>query len=335
MKSEKKTNDKMEKEETPSPPLSSTMTKNDSSTNSDFSCPSSHGSSDKNDFPSNPSSWSNGLIDKFGIRREIPYDETKPYKQWVQEWFPKTTVKELKLFSENCEEFGYFLFDTMQQIHQPEKRESQLPYEIDYQILFEKFLKLFEFKVMTQSYLPMGHATIFGQEISSKADILVTKCDDPRIILSVCEVKRKNPEEGTDFSPVKKKSCSSSSTLETVNEETSSSTSSIGGLSSNVYAQHVGELLAYLESSVLKRGLLGMVIQKTNVLFTFLKIKPESFEKIKRRNKPGSVKFDSTKDEEPILFYTKQLNFLKSEDRKIIFKALITMRIMEVKDWDY
>lgn len=78
-----------------------------------------------------------------------------------------------------------------------------------------------------------------------------------------------------------------------------------------------------------------MIIQKTNVLFTFLKIKPESFEKIKRRNKPGSVKFDSTKDEEPILFYTEQFNFLKSQDRKIIFRALLTMRMMEIKGWDY
>lgn len=371
----------MEKENTPSPPMRSSMTRNDSSASSDFSHSSSHGSSDENEFPSNTSSWSIGLIDKFGIRKvmtnpfelirtewslcnltdaelarvdeivkicslpcvdfnsleEIPYDNTKPYKQWVQEWFPKTTVKELKLFSENCEEFGYFLFDTIQQIHQPKKRESQLPYEIDYQVLFEKFLKLFEFKVKTQPYLPKGHATIFGQDISSKADILCTKCDDPRKILSVCEVKRKNPEEGTDYSPVKKKLRSASSSLATVNEEPQgiSSSSSIGGLSSNVYAQHVGELLVYLESSVLKQGILGMVIQKTNVLFTFLKIKPESFEKIKRRNKPGSVKFDSTKDEEPILFYTEQFNFLKSQDRKIIFRALLTMRMMEIKGWDY
>lgn len=131
----------MEKENTPSPPMRSSMTRNDSSASSDFSHSSSHGSSDENEFPSNTSSWSIGLIDKFGIRKvmtnpfelirtewslcnltdaelarvdeivkicslpcvdfnsleEIPYDNTKPYKQWVQEWFPKTTVKELKL----------------------------------------------------------------------------------------------------------------------------------------------------------------------------------------------------------------------------------------------
>lgn len=47
------------------------------------------------------------------------------------------------------------------------------------------------------------------------------------------------------------------------------------------------------------------------------------------------MKFDSTKDEEPILFYTEQFNFLKSQDRKIIFRALLTMRMMEIKGWDY
>ncbi|XP_062611666.1 uncharacterized protein LOC134273488 isoform X2 [Saccostrea cucullata] len=206
----------------------------------------------------------------FNSLEEIPYDKSKSYKQWVQEWFPEFTIKELKLFSRNCEEFGYFLFDAMQQIHQHDQRQSQLPYEIDYQVLFEKILNLFELKVKGYSYIPKGHATIFGQEIiSSRADILCTKCDDPSKILSVCKIIDEednpcNPEEGTDFSPARKKLRTTSSTLETANEEACSSTSSTCGLSSNVYARYVGDLLAYFESSVLKRGILGMVVQKTN-----------------------------------------------------------------------
>ncbi|XP_061183906.1 uncharacterized protein LOC133192075 isoform X2 [Saccostrea echinata] len=209
---------------------------------------------------------------------EIPYYDSTPYEEWVKEKFPQMSVKELKLFNEHCEEFGYFLFNTLQRIHQPKKRENQLPYEIQYQLLFEKFLKLFDFKVQSQPYLPTGRATIFGQEISSKADILCSKWNDPMKILSICEeihstvhfqeksteVKRKSPEEGADFSPVKKKLRSAASTLETVNEEASSSTGLVPGLSSDVYAQHVGELLAYFESSVSPNGLIGMVVQKTN-----------------------------------------------------------------------
>lgn len=69
------------------------------------------------------------------------------------------------------------------------------------------------------------------------------------------------------------------------------------------------------------------------VSFTFLKIKPASYKKIKRRN-PQAV-LDPAMDEQPILFYTEQFNFLKSEDRKTIFKALLTMRMMDIKSWDY
>ena len=35
-------------------------------------------------------------IDFYSLE-EIPFENSKLYKQWVQEWFPKTTVKELKL----------------------------------------------------------------------------------------------------------------------------------------------------------------------------------------------------------------------------------------------
>ncbi|XP_062612108.1 uncharacterized protein LOC134273907 [Saccostrea cucullata] len=152
-----------------------------SSSNGDDGC------SDENAFPCNTSSWTSDFVDKLGIRKvltnpfelvrtewslcqmssaeltridelakmcsfmpradcysleEIPYEETKCYKQWVKEWFPTITVKEFKLFSRNYEEFAYFLFDTMQQIHQ-----RQLPHEVAYQVLFEKILNLFEFKV--------------------------------------------------------------------------------------------------------------------------------------------------------------------------------------------
>lgn len=238
------------------------------------------------------------------------------------------------MFNENCEEFGYFLFDTIQQLHNSKTRGNQLPYEVNYPVLFEKFLKLFELKIKTQPCLPTGHATVFGQEvISSKADILCTKCDDPSKILSVCSEVKSSPSDETEYSPVNKKLRTELPTSATDNEEEGTSARSTGGLSSDVYAQHVGELLAYYESSALKRGLLGVIFQKTNVSFTFLKIKPASYEKIKRRN-PQAV-LDPAMDEQPILFYTEQFNFLKSEDRKTIFKALLTMRMMDIKSWDY
>lgn len=34
----------------------------------------------------------------FSTVEEIPYYNARPYRQWVQEWFPKIKVKELKLY---------------------------------------------------------------------------------------------------------------------------------------------------------------------------------------------------------------------------------------------
>ena len=136
----------VEKEETPSPPLNAKRLDFATSASrmcslTDLTHSSSDGNSDDNDLPSDTSSWSLNLIDKFGIRKvltdpfelvryewslcnltddevfrideivkicslpcidfysleEIPFENSKLYKQWVQEWFPKTTVKELKL----------------------------------------------------------------------------------------------------------------------------------------------------------------------------------------------------------------------------------------------
>ena len=50
-----------------------------------------------------------------------------------------------------------------------------------------------------------------------------------------------------------------------MSEEECPNSSFVLGMPPNVYAQHVGKLLAYLESSVLKKGLMGIVVQKTNV----------------------------------------------------------------------
>lgn len=34
----------------------------------------------------------------FSTVEKIPYDYARPYRQWVQEWFPKIKVNELKLY---------------------------------------------------------------------------------------------------------------------------------------------------------------------------------------------------------------------------------------------
>ncbi|XP_048750932.2 uncharacterized protein LOC125662670 isoform X2 [Ostrea edulis] len=219
-------------------------------------------------------------------------------------------------------------------MYMPKKRENQGPHGIGYQVLFQKLLRCIEFRMQSQLEVPTGQINICGQEVTSKADIVGLKCDDPSKILFICEekssqVKRKCCSEGTAYSPVKKKRHPSAD-VEFAAEVTSSGSESLD-MPSNVHAQHIGELLSYLECSVTDEGLLGMVIQKTDVMFTYLKIDPESVEKIKRRKESGPVTFDTTKQEDPVFFYTKQFNLLRREDRRTIFKTLVTIKMMEKK----
>ena len=44
-------------------------------------------------------------------------------------------------------------------------------------------------------------------------------------------------------------------------------------------------------------------------------------------NRPGSVTLNN--DEHPVFFYSEQYNFLKQKDRKILFKALLLIRLMQ------
>lgn len=55
-------------------------------------------------------------------------------------------------FNENCEGFGYVLFDNIKNLHESKPSDSHLPYEINHPVLFEKFLKLFELKIKLVLY---------------------------------------------------------------------------------------------------------------------------------------------------------------------------------------
>lgn len=44
-------------------------------------------------------------------------------------------------------------------------------------------------------------------------------------------------------------------------------------------------------------------------------------------NSPGYVKLDD--DEHPVFYYSECYNFLKQSDRNILFKALLTIRLMQ------
>lgn len=52
-------------------------------------------------------------------------------------------------------------------------------------------------------------------------------------------------------------------------------------------------------------------------------------EQIKRGNSTGSIELDDLK--RPVFYYSKPLNFMKQEDRRVLFKALLFMKLMQLK----
>lgn len=97
-------------------------------------------------------------------------------------------------------------------------------------------------------------------------------------------------------------------------------------LPDGLLAQHVGELLAYLDKSISKDSLLGMTVEKTVVTFTRLIVIEETLKKLQRSSR-GSVKLKE--EERPVLYYSKRYNYLLQDDRKEIVKALLTLTVME------
>lgn len=65
------------------------------------------------------------------------------------------------------------------------------------------------------------------------------------------------------------------------------------------------------------------------VRMTFLHVEKSSMEKIQFGNTAGSVKLNEMK--RPIFYFSKRYNFLKQADRRILFKALLLIKMMQNK----
>nr|XP_022291553.1 uncharacterized protein LOC111102905 [Crassostrea virginica] len=194
--------------------------------------------------------------------------------------------------------------------------------EWKYQCLFEKLLHLFSIYTWTQPFISTKKSQIMGRMVSSKADILCCRKDPAlqRPILCVCEVKKTLSDEiCPELSPPRKKPRNS----------TQLDTSNLYIDEHSLLSQHIGELFVYLDKSARNEGILGITVEKTLVRVTFLKVKEPCLEKIRNMpvNRPGSVKLSD--DELPVFFYSEQYNFLKQNDRKILFKALLLIRLMQ------
>lgn len=249
-----------------------------------------------------------------------------PLKTWVNSWKPNEeqlkvikTEELLEKFETRLGEFSYCLANIIAQ-RKPDTRIS----EWKYQTLFKKALRLFDFYTWSQPFLETEKAMVVGKTVSSKADILCC-LSDPGIhksVVCMCEIKEACTEEegdGKDFHPRKRprrQSGDSSPNVTTSSEKCSLS-------------PHIGELFVYLDQSVRNEGILGITVERTLVRITYLHVEKSSIEKIKRWNSESCIKLDELM--RPVFYFSRPFNFLKQEDRRVLFKALLVIKLMQLR----
>lgn len=255
-----------------------------------------------------------------GIARNI----VTPLKPWVSAWKPNEdqlkiirTEELLKKFETRLDEFSYCLANIVAQ-RKPDTTIS----EWKYQILFKDLLRLFDFYTWSQPLLETEKAVIMGKTVSSTADILCC-LSDPGIdkpVVCICDIRDTCTEEENEsgLHPRKKPRCHSG---DSITVTTSSEKSSL--------SPHIGELFVYLDQSVRNEGILGLTVVKTLVRITYLHVEKSSMEQIKLGNSAGSIKLDELK--RPVFYHSKPLNFMKKEDRRVLFKALLLIKLMQLK----
>lgn len=250
--------------------------------------------------------------------------EDVPLRRFYESgWVPSSEQVEqinnitlLKKFLMKLDEYNFYLA----QIIRGSKSKTAIS-EGKYEALFEKFLQIFGFCTLSQSFTSTEKALIRGRSMSSRADIICSleRPTSERAVVCICEVKKSVQQDDTDSSPPKKKPRSFC---------THEAESPLTG-NQDLWTQHIGELFVYLDKSVRPEGVLGFTIEKTWVRVTYLDVKDSCWRTIQNtpRNRTGPVEYEE--GERPRFFYSKRYNFLNKDDRRVLFKALLLVKKMQ------
>ncbi|XP_062606606.1 uncharacterized protein LOC134268371 isoform X2 [Saccostrea cucullata] len=192
--------------------------------------------------------------------------------------------------------------------------------ESNFQTLFEDFLKICGIITRHQPDIAIKKMKVKGEIVSSAPDIICYGLEGK--VLCVVEIFGKVENirgEDTYGSPVIKKTRRASSEVMPCPPDA-------------LLAQHIGELLAYLDDSVthmdlcgsVGRDILGFMVEKTQVTVTHLQSNVVSWETIQTTTRSGSLKHV----EKPVLHYSRRYDFLNKSDRQELFKVILHMKLM-------
>lgn len=131
-------------------------------------------------------------------------------------------------------------------------------------------------------------------------------------IMAVCKIKR-GFEENNLSSPTETRSQKQKST------KREKITKHIQHLNDKLLGQHGGELLVYL-SQTQTNSMLGIVVNKTNVTFSYMQCKAEQLQKIQNGEYIEPME----------ITYSRCYNFLRAEDRKVLMKAFLSLGVTQL-----
>ncbi|CAC5388639.1 unnamed protein product [Mytilus coruscus] len=185
------------------------------------------------------------------------------------------------------------------------------------QSLFQEFAAMFGLTSLSSTVLGaaqigIGNATVTSLPDVIFPDVIHTDKDDDRLkLLAVCKVT-KDFTRKEEFFPVKQDNNRKRQRRE--DEE-----KVIQYLDEALQGQHGGELVVHFPLSE-NNGLLGIIVQKTHITFSYFQCNKIQFEEMKTRDHHIN---------KPVIYYSRPYNYLKAADREELLRSLLTLGFIQ------
>ncbi|XP_071148965.1 uncharacterized protein [Mytilus edulis] len=186
-----------------------------------------------------------------------------------------------------------------------------------YQTLFQEFAAMFGLTSLSSSVLRAASIEIGNNTVTSLPDLIFpdvthTDKDDDRLkLLAVCKVTEYFTRREESF-PVEQDNNRKRKRREDKEKV-------IQHLDKALQGQHGGELLVHFPLSE-NNGVLGIIVQKTHITFSYFQCNKIQFEEVKSRDRHIN---------KPVIYYSRPYNYLKAADREEIIRPLLTLGFIQ------
>ncbi|CAC5394683.1 unnamed protein product [Mytilus coruscus] len=185
-----------------------------------------------------------------------------------------------------------------------------------YQSLFQEFAAMFGLtsfsSVLGSAQIDIGNTTVTSLPDVIFPDVTHTDKDDDRLkLLALCKVTKYFTRK-EEFFPVEQDNNRKRQRRE--DEE-----KVIQHLDEALQGQHGGELLVHFPLSE-NNGLLGIIVQKTHITFSYFQCNKIQLEEVKSRDRHIN---------KPVIHYSRPYNYLMAADREELLRPLLTLGFIQ------